>query len=50
VFADFDESWLPEASPGRTALADLGVDRLILAAGRPLDRARIAAAGRWLPR
>ena len=49
VFSDFDEDWLPVASPRRTGLAALGVDRLILALGAPFDRSRIAAAGRLLP-
>ena len=49
VFSDFEESWLPVASPRRTELAALGVDRLILAVGGTFDRTRIAAAGRLLP-
>jgi alkanesulfonate monooxygenase SsuD/methylene tetrahydromethanopterin reductase-like flavin-dependent oxidoreductase (luciferase family) len=49
VFSDFDEDWLPVASPRRTGLAALAVDRLILALGVPFDRSRIAAAGRLLP-
>jgi alkanesulfonate monooxygenase SsuD/methylene tetrahydromethanopterin reductase-like flavin-dependent oxidoreductase (luciferase family) len=49
VFSDFDESWLPAASPRHAELAAVGVDRLILALGGPFDRARIAAAGRLLP-
>jgi len=49
VFSNFDEAWLPADSSTRAHLADLGVDRLILAVGAPLDRRRIAAAGRRLP-
>ena len=50
VFNDFDEGWLPIESPLRPPLVDLGVDRLVLALGAPLDSHRIAAAGRLLPR
>jgi alkanesulfonate monooxygenase SsuD/methylene tetrahydromethanopterin reductase-like flavin-dependent oxidoreductase (luciferase family) len=50
VFGDLDEGWLPAESPTRSALAELGVDRLVLALGAPYDRRRIATAGRLLPR
>jgi len=49
VFSVFDEGWLPVHSARWSELADLGVDRLILALGAPFDRSRIAAAGRLLP-
>ena len=50
VFADFDERWLSPVDPGRRQLDELGVDRLILALRRPLDRRRIAAVAPFLAR
>jgi alkanesulfonate monooxygenase SsuD/methylene tetrahydromethanopterin reductase-like flavin-dependent oxidoreductase (luciferase family) len=48
VFADFDETWLTTDSAAHAQLANLGVDRLILALHEPFDHRRIAAAGRLL--
>src|SRR5262245_42679001 len=48
VFGGLRDSYLTPDSPARTALRDLGVDRLILLVEPPFDPARIAAAGRRL--
>ena len=50
VFADFDEGWLAPESAARARLAALEVDRLVLFVSLPHDPARLAAAGRLLPR
>ena len=50
VLADFDECWFAPESSGRARLAELGVDRLVLLTSLPVDSARLAAAGRLLPR
>jgi alkanesulfonate monooxygenase SsuD/methylene tetrahydromethanopterin reductase-like flavin-dependent oxidoreductase (luciferase family) len=49
VFTDFDESWLAMDPATQPPLANLGIDRLVLALRGPFDRRRIAAAGRLLP-
>ncbi len=48
VFGGLRDSYLAPDSPARTALQELGVDRLILLVEPPFDRARITAAGRRL--
>jgi alkanesulfonate monooxygenase SsuD/methylene tetrahydromethanopterin reductase-like flavin-dependent oxidoreductase (luciferase family) len=46
VFSEFDELWLPVASPARARLAALGVHRLILSVRPPFDHQRIGGVGR----
>ncbi len=48
VFAGMQERWLRPDAPGRAALRNIGVDRLILLIEPPFDTGRIRAAGRLL--
>ena len=48
VFAGLEPRWLRASSHDRSALEDLGVDRLILLVSPPFDPAQIRAAGRML--
>jgi len=50
VLAGFDERWVAPDSSDHARLAALGVDRLVLLAALPADPARLAAAGRLIPR